>query len=197
MASNKYTVSFSGARIEATVTNKAAAVNDWVAEVLSSSNGQRIIVGLDCEWKPNTSTYDNNKTATLQLCEDTKCLIVQLFYIDYVPQSLKSFLSNPNVTFVGVEVQDDVLKLRSEYGLACAVAEDIQALAMAAYPVEFYRKPGLKELARKLVGLEMAKPIHVCRSNWENIVLGLDQIEYACIDAYASYRIGRKLLNGY
>ncbi|KAL0436003.1 UNVERIFIED_CONTAM: Exonuclease 3'-5' domain-containing protein 2 [Sesamum radiatum] len=196
MASSKYVVSFSGARIEATVTDKAAGVTNWVQEVLSMYGGESIIVGLDCEWKPNSYAYENNKTATLQLCVDTKCLILQLFYLDFIPQSLKNFLVHPSVTFVGVGVQDDVYKLREEYGLVCSAMNDIQEMAMARYPWEFTRRPGLKDLASWFVGLNMAKPIHVCRSNWEARNLSLDQIEYACIDAYASYRIGRKLLNG-
>ncbi|KAL0420149.1 UNVERIFIED_CONTAM: Exonuclease 3'-5' domain-containing protein 2 [Sesamum radiatum] len=198
MASNKYMVSFSGTRIETTVTNEAAVVTNWVQEVLSMYGGQSMIVGLDCEWKPNSYAFENNKTATLQLCVDTKCLILQLFYLDFIPQSLKNFTVHPSVTFVGVGVQDDVYKLQQEYGLVCSASamKDIQEMAMARHPLEFIRRPGLKDLASWFVGLNMSKPIHVCRSNWEARNLSLDQIEYACIDAYASYRIGRKLLNG-
>ncbi|KAK4406912.1 Exonuclease 3'-5' domain-containing protein 2 [Sesamum angolense] len=195
MASNKYMVSFSGTRIETTVTDKAAVVTNWVQEVLSMYGGQSMIVGLDCEWKPNSYAFENNKTATLQLCVDTKCLILQLFYLDFIPQSLKNFMVHPSVTFVGVGVQDE---LQQEYGLVCSASamKDIQEMAMARHPLEFIRRPGLKDLASWFVGLNMSKPIHVCRSNWEARNLSLDQIEYACIDAYASYRIGRKLLNG-
>ncbi|XP_022891787.1 Werner Syndrome-like exonuclease [Olea europaea var. sylvestris] len=191
---SKYTVSFSGAVIEATVADKAAIVDDWVLEIRSMYYGQQIIVGLYCEWRPNLIPSMSNKTATLQLCVDTKCLILQLLYLDYIPQSIKNFLSDPNNTFVGVEVGDDVLKLNSEYGLTCATIADIQALAMERWPILFYRKPGLKKLAEFVVELSMAKPIHVCRSNWEARVLSIQQIEYCCIDAYASYRIGHKLL---
>ena len=189
----KYTVQSSNATIETTVTNTATGINDWVQAVTNSS-GQKMIVGLDCEWKPNTFYGDDNKAATLQLCVGTKCLIIQLFYLDYVPQSLKSFFANPNATFVGVEVGDDVSKLTREYGLTCSNAVDIQAMAMNRWPIRFYRKPGLKELAQVVAGVTMAKPIHVCRSNWEARALSLEQIEYACIDAYASSKIGEKLI---
>ncbi|CAI9774269.1 unnamed protein product [Fraxinus pennsylvanica] len=191
---SKYTVYFSGAVIETTVTDKAATVDNWVLEIRSMYYGQQIIVGLDCEWRPNLIPSVSNKTATLQLCVNEKCLILQLFYMDYIPQSIKNFLSDPNNTFVGVEVGDDVLKLNNEYGLTCTTTADIQALAMEIWPVRFYKKPGLKKLADVVVELPMAKPIHVCRSDWEARVLSIQQIEYACIDAYASYRIGHKLL---
>ncbi|XP_073152573.1 3'-5' exonuclease-like [Henckelia pumila] len=192
---SKYSVSFSDAVIETTVTDKGATVHEWVTQLLQSTNvGDKIIVGLDCEWKPTFSSFTSNKTATLQLCVGTKTLIVQLFYVDFIPRSLEDFLCGPNVTVVGVEVEDDVPKLRAEYGLRCGSSADIQAKAMARWPVVFMRKPGLKALARRLVGLHMEKPIHVCRSNWESRILSLEQVQYACIDAYASYKIGHYLL---
>ncbi|KAM7478706.1 hypothetical protein LguiA_026919 [Lonicera macranthoides] len=195
MAGN-YTVNFSGAAIQVTVADKVAQVNKWVREVRArhNTNGETMIVGLDCEWKPKTIRSMSNKTATMQLCVGTNCLILQMFYVDYLPQSIKCFLSDPRITFVGVEVGDNVIKLRNYYGLRVASKADIQAMAMRHWPNRFYRKPGLKDLAYRVVSLSMPKPKHVCRSNWEARILSLEQVEYACIDAYASYRIGHKLI---
>ncbi|KAL6543131.1 hypothetical protein OROHE_010651 [Orobanche hederae] len=137
----------------------------------------------------------SNKSATLQLCIDKKCLILQLFYMDEIPNPLKSFLMNPNFTFVGVEVDQDVAKLRDEYGLGCARSMDIRAEIMARRSYLFWKpRPGLKDLARVVCGLRMEKPIHVCRSDWQARVLSEEQVEYACIDAFASYKIGHKLI---
>ncbi|XP_052176374.1 3'-5' exonuclease-like [Diospyros lotus] len=197
---NRHLVHFADHTIQVTVADKAAAFDEWLNEVLSLYPGERLIVGLDCEWKPNLDASKINRTATLQLCVDTKCLILQLFYMDRIPQILEAFLNDSNVTFVGVEVDDDVMKLRSEYGLGyCNTCNtvDIQQLAMSRWPLLYYRKPGLKALANRVANLPMEKPLHVCRSNWEARVLDEKQIEYACIDAYACYRIGRKLLIGY
>lgn len=196
MANNyKHMVSFSGKTIEATVTDKASVVDEWVQNILSLHNGNgKMIVGLDCEWRPPVISSLSNKTATLQLCIGTDCLILQMFYMDYIPQSIKNFLSDPNITFVGVEVGDDALKLNDEYGLVVTSTTDIQAVAMTRWPIRFYRKPGLKRLADVVAGLYMEKPKHVCQSNWEARVLSEKQIEYACIDAYACYRIGLSLL---
>ncbi|XWS36081.1 hypothetical protein CRYUN_Cryun20dG0053300 [Craigia yunnanensis] len=196
MTSNTNTclVSFSGKLIETTVTDKASVADAWVCNIRSIYNGQQIIVGLDSEWRPNVISALSNKTAVLQLCIDTKCLILQLFYLDYIPQSLRSFLQDTNVTFVGVEVARDAAKLRDEYGLRCACVADVRELAMNRWPFMFYRKPGLKDIAFKVVSLSMPKPKHVCRSDWQSRVLDSLQLEYACIDAYASYRIGHRLL---
>ncbi|KAF3438670.1 hypothetical protein FNV43_RR21434 [Rhamnella rubrinervis] len=191
---SKYTVSFAGKTIETTVTDKSSAADEWVTQILAMHEGRPTVVGLDIEWRPHLNSWMSNKSATLQLCIDDKCLIVQLFYIDYIPQSLKDFLMNPNFTFVGIEVADDIEKLRTEYGLPCMKSADIRVMAKSRWPGRF-RRPGLKDLASEIVGLNMKKPRHVTMSNWEARVLSVDQVEYACIDAYASYRIGKEVVN--
>lgn len=191
--SAKYNVNFQGNIIETTVTTKASDVDEWLHNIQLAYHGKTSVVGLDCEWRPHIIRSMSNKTARLQLCIDKKCLIVQMFYLDYIPQSLKDFFTEPKFTFVGVQVQDDALKLQDEYGLRVASTADIQALAMARWPLRFVRKPGLKGLARGVAELYMAKPKHVSMSNWEAVNLNVQQIEYACIDAFASYKIGHKL----
>ncbi|XP_021857525.2 uncharacterized protein [Spinacia oleracea] len=155
--SNKTVVSFGGANIITTLTNKAQVIDEWVAEIMPryATTGQSTVVGLDIEW-----------------------------------------MGCPNFTFVGVEVADDVAKLRDEYGLVCGNSKDFQAHALSVWPNRWYRKPGLKVLAKDIAGLTMVKPIHVCRSDWQARVLSNEQVEYACIDAYASYKIGYKLFMG-
>ncbi|KAF3670584.1 putative Werner Syndrome-like exonuclease-like [Capsicum annuum] len=186
-------VTFGGQTIVTTVTSKAAVVNEWASEMLSKYAGKQTVVGLDSEWRPTFSPYTSNKSATLQLCIDNTCLIVQLFYLDEIPQVLKKFLANPNFIFVGVEVAEDISKLKNEYGLVGSSMADIRDVAKNKWPGRFSR-PGLKELASDLCGLYMPKPKHVCQSNWEARFLSEAQVEYGCIDAYASYKIGHKLL---
>ncbi|PSS03084.1 Werner Syndrome-like [Actinidia chinensis var. chinensis] len=190
---SKYTVNFAGKAIETTVTDKAATANEWVLEILSMYANKPTVVGLDIEWRPHQISYLSNKSATLQLCIENKCLILQLFYMDEIPEKLKAFLSDPNFTYVGIEVEGDIEKLRNEYGLDCSKSEDIREAAKRKWPGRF-RRPGLKDLAFEVAGLNMKKPKHVCKSNWEARVLSENQIEYGCIDAYASYRIGHKIL---
>ncbi|KAK9692153.1 hypothetical protein RND81_09G244200 [Saponaria officinalis] len=188
-------VTFGGKNIVTTVTNKAVVIDQWITDVTShyTDNNETTVVGLDMEWRPNVTSTMNNKTSTLQLCINNKCLIVQLFYLDYIPQSLKDFLGRPNFIFVGVQVGEDAEKLFDEYGLFCCSTKDIQAYAMEQWPYRWYRRPGLKVLAKDIVGLYMPKPMHICRSDWQTRVLSEEQVEYACIDAYASYKIGHRL----
>ncbi|CAO2837610.1 unnamed protein product [Amaranthus hypochondriacus] len=184
-----------GLKIDISVTDKSEMIDEWVAGIMPRyvDNGESTVVGLDMEWRPPQYPTMTNKTATLQLFVDYKCLIVQLFYVDYLPQSLKDFMGWPNFTFVGVGVDDDVAKLRDEYGLICGNSKDIQDYAMGLWPMKWWRRPGLKVLARDIAGLHMEKPIHICKSDWQVRVLSKEQVEYATIDAYASYKIGVKL----
>lgn len=168
----KHYVSFGGITIETTVTDKAAVASEWVEQIIALYGSNPTVVGLDIEWLPNRSRYTNNKSATLQLCINNKCLILQLFYMDQIPDSIKRFLLNPNFTFVGVEVGKDVMKLRNEYGLSCARTMDVRATAKERWPGRF-SWPGLKDLAWEVCGLRMRKPKHVCMSNWEARVLNV------------------------
>ncbi|KAL7603911.1 3'-5' exonuclease [Lactuca sativa] len=191
--SSKYHVNYDRKTIVTTVTDKAAVAEEWVGEiVMLYANHPSMVVGLDVEWRPHHISYMSNKSATLQLCIDTKCLILQLFYMDEIPLSLKSFLLNPKFTFVGIEVEGDISKLKNEYGLDCAKSADIREEAKKKFPGRF-RRPGLKDMAMEVAGIHMKKPKHVCMSNWEARVLNENQVEYGCIDAYASYKIAYKL----
>ncbi|GER44005.1 polynucleotidyl transferase [Striga asiatica] len=190
---SKHYVTFAGTTIETTVTDRAATASAWADEIVSLHGGGPAVVGLDVEWRPHLVRSMSNKSATLQLCIADKCLILQLFYMDEVPGSVAGLLMNPNFTFVGIEVGDDVQKLRDEYGLDCCSHADVRAVARERWPGRFSR-PGLKDLAYEVCGLGMRKPKHVCLSNWEARELSQAQIEYACIDAFASYKIGHKLL---
>lgn len=188
-------VSFCGNLIETTATNKAAIADDWVHQILSMYRGQHLIIGLDCKRRPHPITSMGGRTATMQLCVGCKCLILQLLYMDYIPKSLKSFLSNPDITFVGVEVEENVLRLWGEYGLWCTDAADVHELASRSFPLGFSGKTGLKALACKVAKFRMWKPKNGCCGDWESKLLDERQIEQGCIDSYSVHRIGIKLLD--
>ncbi|KAK4750923.1 hypothetical protein SAY87_004405 [Trapa incisa] len=187
-----YRVKFAGRNISTVVTNEASVIVTWVRRISSMYAGKPMVVGLDVEWKPHELSWMSNKSATLQLCIDEECLIIQLFYVDRIPDELKNFLMDANFNFVGIEVGDDVGKLRDEYGLNCRKIADIREAAKVRWPGRFYR-PGLKDLAWEVAGLYMVKPMHVVKSNWQERCLRVEQVEYVCIDAYASYKIGHIL----
>jgi ribonuclease D len=57
-------------------------------------------------------------------------------------------------------------------------------------------KAGLKGIASAVMGVNIEKPRNVTMGLWDAYELSDEQIEYACIDAFVSFEVGRKLLTG-
>ncbi|XP_073104825.1 LOW QUALITY PROTEIN: uncharacterized protein [Elaeis guineensis] len=186
-------VTIAGVTLTVTVTDMASIIEDRI-RFMGYSETEKIVVGLDVEWN---SSDPNNKVAILQLCSGTSCLIIQLPRLDYIPQLLKDFLADRNVTFVGVGISGDALKLRRDHGLACENAMEIGALAATVKRDPRLARAGLVGLAREVLGLEVNKFPDVGRySDWSATPLGYDQMVYAATDAFVSYLIGAALLEG-
>ncbi|KAG5514125.1 hypothetical protein RHGRI_035503 [Rhododendron griersonianum] len=191
---NELLVSFSGEIIEATVADMASSVDNWVHNVLSAHRGQQIIIGLDCKSSPHPIRSMSGKISTLQLCHGTKCLFLQLLHMNEFPQSLKVFLSEPSIKFVGIKIHENTRKLEEGYQLVCSKKVDIRALAKIWFPISFHEKSSLRALAHGVAGLCMQKTEKPYKCDWESRVLNDKLIEHACIDAYACYRIANKLI---
>ncbi|PUZ57074.1 hypothetical protein GQ55_5G398600 [Panicum hallii var. hallii] len=186
----RLTVRFGSATIDTTVTRDAAAADEWVRAVRAAHprGGGPLIVGLDCDWT-------TSRVSVLQLCAGARCLVLQLFYVDRVPASVRSLLADRDVRLVGFGVGEDAARLAADYGLACAAPVDLEArcndhLGRCAGG----RSLGLKGFAREVLGLVMEKPRSVTMSNWEKHDLDEAQIRYACIDACVSYKLGERVL---
>lgn len=202
MVVDVYMVPFSGETIESTVTNDASIIEYWILKNVKNFQERHKIIGLNCKWEPHPmniiSSSKGHNISTMQFCVDTKCLILQLSHMNYndIPQSLKSFLNDSNNTFVGIEVEELVSTLKNEYGVCCnETVFDLRALAKRRFPLSFGGRPGLKTLAYELVKLPVSKPKKRFLRDFETLKkLDEDQVKSASIDAYASYRIGQKLL---
>ena len=136
--------------------------------------------------------------AILQLCVGTSCLVLQLFYANHVPAAIRSLLGDPTVRCVGIGVGEDAAKLADDYGLVCAAAVDLEGLCNQHLGIDGglgRTRLGLKGYAREVLGLTMEKPRNVTMSNWEKRQLDVAQVQYACIDAYVSYKLGERLLD--
>ncbi|XP_057971399.1 3'-5' exonuclease-like [Malania oleifera] len=184
-----------GETIRTLVTATPSMVDFWIFEIQHFHRRKlhRLIVGLDVEWRPNNRHYTNNPVAILQLCVGHRCLIFQLICAPHIPQSLSRFLANPDYTFVGVGIAGDVEKMVEHYGLEVSNTVDLGELAASALGVRELRTAGLKTLAREILGKEMQKPKSVSRSRWDYKWLNRRQIQYACLDAFLSFEIGRIL----
>jgi ribonuclease D len=190
-------VTFESHVISATVTSSGEAVEAWLREVRSvhSRRLHELVVGLDVEWRPSYRA-DQNPVAVLQLCVGRRCLIFQLLHADYIPGALAEFLGETAFRFVGVGVDADVERLSDDHELKVANAVDLRGLAAERMHLPELRQAGLRAVAAAVMGVTVGKPQRVTMSRWDASCLSYDQIRYACIDAFVSFEIGRKLLTG-
>ncbi|KAI3900629.1 hypothetical protein MKW92_031198 [Papaver armeniacum] len=188
-----YAVTVDNEEIRTVVTKNASIVDHWVDSIYDEYYGILGIVGLDVEW--NSASGPSSRVATLQLCIGRTCLIFQMIHADKIPRSLRDFLSDPNYKFVGVGVQDDVDKLKSDYKTYVVNVVDVRDLAAGKYgSKEVNQSVGLMKLAEVVLGCgEIEKSKDITLSNWDQYHLSRAQVQYACVDAYVSFKIGEKL----
>lgn len=75
-----------------------------------------------------------------------------------------------------------------DYGLRVGNVVDLRELTGKEM-----KNAGLKTLAKEVLGKEVEKPKKVSMSRWDNACLTLAQVQYACLDAFLSFEIGRSL----
>ncbi|XP_055819456.1 uncharacterized protein LOC129888519 [Solanum dulcamara] len=185
-------------QIEVTVTKKASEVDRWIGQTVHIHRRRlhKLLVGLDIEWRATRNpTEETPSVALLQLCVGHRCILFQLLHADYIPNSLFAFLGNPSFSFLGVGVHDDGVKLYTDYGLFVANPVDLNKLAMVVHEIEAYGRIGLKRMAYEVLGKVMKKPFNVTMSEWDAEELVYEQVEYACIDAFVSFKLGMNLFS--
>ncbi|KAL3616174.1 hypothetical protein CASFOL_039564 [Castilleja foliolosa] len=196
MAAIIHLVEFNDKVIETTVTDKASVAQHWLQNIAKSSKQQGKncrIVGMGCKYIRHPISPTSNKIAILQLCVDTKCLVLQLQHMDYIPQTIVDFLNYSQTTFVGVEIQVNSQKLLEDYGLKVNHKIDLHFLAKRWFPVSYKGRPSLKALGYGVAGLSMRKKSDY-KGDWESVVLDQELVEQASTDAYACYVIAHELL---
>lgn len=177
-----------GKNIPVTVTSEASTVQEWI----SAQNGD--LFGLDVEWRPNRYRGEQNKVALLQLCGENECLIIQMLFLDRKPPALSELLMDPLKGLAGVGVLADGKRLLHDHGLECQGGIELTKLAVERLQRDELRHVGLKVLVQEVLGLKMDKPKKVTLSNWAKLKLDPAQVEYACMDAWASFALSQKLL---
>ncbi|KAK3161476.1 hypothetical protein QOZ80_1BG0077600 [Eleusine coracana subsp. coracana] len=198
MAGTKvWKVRFGDDTITTTVTSSGEAVEEWIAEVESVHRYRlhKLVVGLDIEWRPTFSTV-YSPTAILQLCVGRRCLIFQLIHADYHPEALDDFLGESDYRFVGVGVEGDAKRLWEDWELDVSNTVDLADLAAEEMERPSYRNAGLKAIAEGVMNVDMEKPRWVTTGPWDADSLSSEQIKYACIDAFVSFEVGRRLFSG-
>lgn len=80
-----------------------------------------------------------------------------------------------------------------DYELNVKNVVDLRGIAADAYGIKNLKNAGLKELCNVVLGKEIVKPKSVTMGRWDSEWLSLNQVQYACLDAFVSSEIARHL----
>jgi ribonuclease D len=146
------------------------------------------LVGFDTETKPSFKKGKIHPTSLIQLATLDQAWIIRVSRIGY-PEKLQEMLSSEEVIKVGLGLNDDLRRLRSDFHFEPAGFLDLQQY------VEAFRigEKGLKKLSAIVLGRRISKSQQV--SNWEADTLTEAQLRYAATDAWICLEIYRTLRN--
>ncbi|XP_020540453.2 Werner Syndrome-like exonuclease [Jatropha curcas] len=132
--------------------------------------------------------------ALLTLCTRLGCVLIRLSP-NSISASLMRFLAIKDIIFAGVHIKEDVEKLKEAYGIVIRNAVELSDLAAKIYDNPRFVFYSSRDLATKIVSIKFGpKPYVVLWSNWFDHNLSTEQVECAAVDAYCSYKIGKKLM---
>lgn len=146
------------------------------------------ILGFDTETRPSFKKGQLFPTSMIQLSNTTRAWLLRVNRIGY-PDKLQELLSNEDTLKVGLGLNDDLRKLRSDFQFEPAGFLDLQQY------VEAFRidEKGLKKLSGIVLGRRISKSQQV--SNWDSDILTEAQLRYAATDAWVCLEIYNTLRN--
>ncbi|KAL3850061.1 hypothetical protein ACJIZ3_011943 [Penstemon smallii] len=188
-----YTIVCHSLRVRTVVTSTPSVVRNWLYMIRRRNyhrlRSRRLVVGLGLQWAPGPDPHP----ATLQLCVGRHCLIFQLLYAAHSPAALHRFLSDPGLTLVGIWNYRDAPMLRnSKHRLHVSGLVDVRHVASDLRGCS--RRMSMESLASVVLGMDgLGKKKRVGRSAWDEKWLSDEQVEYACLDAFLCFLMGKAL----
>jgi ribonuclease D len=146
------------------------------------------LLGFDTETKPSFKKGKVHPTSLIQLATLEVSWIIRVSRIG-TPGRLVKLLSNEEVLKVGLGLNDDVRRLRSDCHFEPAGFLDLQQY-VEAFNID---EKGLKKLTAIVLGRRISKSQQV--SNWDADLLTEAQLRYAATDAWICLRIYHALRN--
>uniref|UniRef100_A0A2N9H4S3 3'-5' exonuclease domain-containing protein n=1 Tax=Fagus sylvatica TaxID=28930 RepID=A0A2N9H4S3_FAGSY len=113
-----YEIEIHGAKVKVSIVENPSFVAFKIEELRSSLQMlQNRVVGLDIKFVETKQTSSIAKF--LLLCVGTRCLIIKVLQLDYFPETLRQFLSDETICFLGTGMSNIVQELDSrEIGMA-------------------------------------------------------------------------------
>ncbi|KAL4636617.1 hypothetical protein ACB092_03G022200 [Castanea dentata] len=135
----------------------------------------------------------------LLLCVGTDCLMIQIPASMEVTDTLREFLSDESICFLGTAMLEKVAELGRLYfskrtqRVDCKTGVEVGYLAAKILKKGNINHYGLLQLAGE-VGMDIKEPVH-SYINWNAVAFSDKEVKYAVHNAYSSYVIGNKLLD--
>jgi RNA polymerase sigma factor for flagellar operon FliA len=146
-------------------------------------------LGFDTESRP---TFLRGQASSgphlVQLSTDSHCFLYQIDHLDAL-DDLTALLASPQPVKAGFGLGDDLRRLASKCGIACAGTVDLAQQLRAGR-----NAMGVKAAVAGLLGQRLQKSKKVATTNWASGVLSERQILYAANDAHAALRVYRAWL---
>jgi len=146
------------------------------------------ILGFDTETRPSFKKGQVYPTSLIQLSTLNRSWLLRVRRIGY-PNKLLEILSSEDIIKVGLGLNDDLRRLRSDFQFEPAGFLDLQQY-VRAFRIE---EKGLKKLSGIVLGRRISKSQQV--SNWDADLLTNAQLKYAATDAWICLEIYNTLRN--
>ena len=145
------------------------------------------VLGFDTESKP---TFAKGEVSTgphlIQLATDQRAYLFPVIGTMAL-EVLRAVLESPQSLKVGFGLRDDLLRLQSKLGIACANVLDL-AIALRQ---DKRGDVGAKSAVARFFGQRLQKSKRISTTNWANPRLTEAQMRYAANDAHVALRVYR------
>ena len=196
-----YDIEIHGANVKVSLVKNLALVDAKIDEFRSSlQTSERQVVGLDIKFVKTDGNL--NKGKFLLLCVGSHCLMIQLPDSNAVTNTLRKFLSDESICFLGTGMSEKVTELGRLYFCEyhkdtlygnCKTGVEVGYLAAKILKKPNVEQYGLAELVGE-VGMDIKEPDSEC-PDWNAKVFSHEDVKYAVHNAYTSYVIGNKFLD--
>lgn len=155
---------------------------DAIARLCELAERQRI-VGLDCEWRPETKGT-TSKTALVQIAAGDLVFVQRILHKDSLHPRLQAVLADESIVKVGLHVRTDAARLLRDTNTLVRNTVDLKDVLSQAGVTDGISLAGISQ---RLLNVTLDKTYQ--RSDWATDYLTDGQLLYAAMDAWVTPRL--------
>lgn len=173
-----------------------AATSDELMSWVARQESEIVPIAFDLEW-PFSFQTGPGKVALMQLClEENECFLFHLTPLAKIPASLMALLSHPKVRLHGVNIKNDIRKLKRDFPEVTIDTLIENCIDLGPWCNEVCNTGGrwsLDRLSAYICEKAVDKNKKVRMSKWHVVPLDDNQKMYAAIDVYIGQLIYREI----